>query len=101
MPFEQGCARERELFNECVTSDQCRALIHAFFAERAATKFPGLSKQTLPSPVEHVFVIGTGTMGRGIAMTCSNAGFNVALRDSSRAALDAAMTAIRKNYDSS
>jgi len=101
MPFEEGCARERELFNECVTSDQCRALIHGFFAERAVTKFPGLSNQTLPSPVEHVFVIGAGTMGRGIAMACSNAGLNVALRDSSRAALDAAMIAIRKDYDSS
>ena len=101
MPFAEGCARERQLFQECVTSDQCRALIHTFFAERAVTKIPGLSKPTLGSPIERVFVIGAGTMGRGIAMACANAGLNVTLRDSTQAALDAGMLAIRKNYDSS
>ena len=101
MPFEDGCAREQQLFHECVTSDQCRALIHGFFAERAVTKIPGLGKETLASPVERVFVIGAGTMGRGIAMACANAGLKVALRDSTRAALDAGMLAIRRNYESS
>ena len=100
MPFAEGCAREGQLFHECVTSDQCRALIHGFFAERAVTKIPGLGKQTVGSPVERVFVIGAGTMGRGIAMACANAGLNVTLRDSTQAALDAGMLVIRKNYDS-
>ena len=100
-PFEEGCARERQLFHECVTSDQCRALIHAFFAERAVTKIPGISKQTAVASIDHVFVVGAGTMGRGIAMACANSGLAVALRDSSQAALDAGMLAIRKNYDSS
>ena len=101
LPFEEGCAREQQLFQECVTSDQCRALIHGFFAERAVMKVPGLGKQTTPAPIERVFVVGAGTMGRGIAMACANAGLNVALRDSSQLALDAGMLAIRKNYDSS
>lgn len=101
LPFEDGCARERQLFDECVTSDQCRALIHGFFAERAVTKIPGVGKHTAPSPVDHVFVVGAGTMGRGIAMACANAGLNVALRDSDQEALEAGMLAIRKNYDSS
>jgi len=101
MPFEEGCARERQLFHECVTSDQCRALIYSFFAERAVTKIPGLSQQTAPRSIERVFVIGAGTMGRGIAMACANAGLSVALRDSQQEALDAGMIAIRKNYDSS
>jgi 3-hydroxyacyl-CoA dehydrogenase len=100
-PFEEGCARERQLFHECVTSDQCRALIHAFFAERAVTKIPGISKQTAVASIDRVFVVGAGTMGRGIAMACANSGLAVALRDSSQAALDAGMLAIRKNYDSS
>jgi 3-hydroxyacyl-CoA dehydrogenase len=101
LPFEEGCARERRLFQQCVTSDQCRALIHIFFAERAVTKIPGLSKQTAPAPINDVLVIGAGTMGRGIAMACANAGFNVALRDSNQQALDDGMLAIRKNYDAS
>jgi 3-hydroxyacyl-CoA dehydrogenase len=101
LPFEEGCARERQLFHECVSSDQCRALIYGFFAERAATKVPGLDKQTTPSPIAHVVVLGAGTMGRGIAAACANAGLNVALLDSHQEALDRAMLAIRKNYDSS
>jgi 3-hydroxyacyl-CoA dehydrogenase len=101
LPFEEGCARERQLFHECVTSEQCRALIHGFFAERAVTKIPGLGRQTAPARIDRVFVVGAGTMGRGIAMACANAGLDVALRDSGQEALDAGMLAIRRNYDSS
>jgi 3-hydroxyacyl-CoA dehydrogenase len=101
LPFEEGCTREQQLFRECVTSDQCRALIYSFFAERAVAKIPGLSKQTAPASIERVFVIGAGTMGRGIAMACANAGLTVSLLDSSQEALDAGMLAIGKNYDSS
>ena len=101
LPFEEGCAREQQIFHECATSDQCRALIHGFFAERAVTKVPGLGKQIARLPIENVFVVGAGTMGRAIAMACANAGLHVALRDSSEEALDSAMLAIRKSYDSS
>src|SRR5687767_6919411 len=38
LPFDDGCRRERELFFECARSDQAKALIHAFFAERAVAK---------------------------------------------------------------
>ncbi|HUI52099.1 MAG TPA: enoyl-CoA hydratase-related protein, partial [Terriglobales bacterium] len=46
LTFEEGWKRERQLFQECVTSDQCRALIHAFFAERTAGRIPGVGKDT-------------------------------------------------------
>jgi 3-hydroxyacyl-CoA dehydrogenase len=101
LPYENGCAQERQLFHECATSDQCRALIHSFFAERTATKVSGLSKQTAAAPIDQVFIVGAGTMGRGIAMACANAGIRVALRDSTQEALDAGMLAIRNNYESS
>jgi len=101
LSFEEGCAQEQQLFRECATSDQCRALIQGFFAERAVAKIPGVSKQTPPLPINQVFVVGAGTMGRGIAMACANAGVKVAIRDFDHAALDSAMLAIRKSYDSS
>ena len=101
LPFEAGCAREQQLFHECVTSDQCRALIHGFFAERAVTKIPGVGRRTAALQIDQVFVVGAGTMGRGIATACANAGLNVALQDAGQEALDSAMLAIRKNYDSS
>jgi 3-hydroxyacyl-CoA dehydrogenase len=100
LPFEQGCAREQELFTECVSSEQCRALIHAFFAERAVGKIPGLMQEkTVASPVGRVAIVGAGTMGGGIAMACANAGFTVLLTDARQEGLDAGLAAIRKNYD--
>jgi hypothetical protein len=40
--FDEGCALEAKLFGECLYSTQCQALIHAFFAERAVSKIPGI-----------------------------------------------------------
>jgi 3-hydroxyacyl-CoA dehydrogenase len=100
LPFEQGCDREHELFTECVSSEQCRALIHAFFAERAVSKIPGLTQaKTVGFSVERVAIVGAGTMGGGIAMACANAGLSVLLTDARQEGLDAGLAAIRKNYD--
>ncbi len=101
LPFAEGCRRERELFNECATSEQCRALIHAFFAERSAGKVLGIGQQTSALPISRVLIVGAGTMGRGIAMACANAGINVLLRDSTQQALDAGISGIQKTYESS
>ena len=100
LPFEEGCRREREIFAECVTSDQAKALIHAFFAERTAAKVPGIGKSTAP-PVACVGIVGAGTMGGGIAMACANADIRVLLRDSTQSALDSGMARIRQNYETS
>lgn len=99
LPFAEGCKRERELFAECVASDQARALIHAFFAERGVTKVPGITKDTPVRPIARVAIIGAGTMGGGIAMACANAGIEVLLRDTEQAALDRGMETIRRNYE--
>lgn len=101
LPFEEGCARERQLFQECVESQQCRALIHAFFAERGVAKIPGIGKDTAVAPIERIAIVGAGTMGGGIAMACANAGIPVLLKESRQDALDAGMAAIRRNYDAS
>ena len=100
LPFDQGCAREQELFAECVSSDQCRALIHAFFAERAVGKVSGdAAKASVASSLERVAIVGAGTMGGGIAMACANAGLRVLLTDARQEGLDSGLAAIRKNYD--
>src|SRR5262249_43841351 len=46
LPFDEGIKREAELFRECLFSDQSKALIHVFFAEREVAKVPGLAKET-------------------------------------------------------
>jgi 3-hydroxyacyl-CoA dehydrogenase len=101
LPFDEGCVRERGIFADCARSEQCKALIHVFFAERAASKIPGISKDAAVSPVSTVAIIGAGTMGGGIAMACANAGLNVVLSDTGREQLESGLARIRSNYDTS
>jgi 3-hydroxyacyl-CoA dehydrogenase len=98
LPFEQGCRREAELFNECLFSTQSKALIHAFFGERAVSKIPDVPKKTPVLEVRRAAVVGAGTMGGGIAMNYGNAGIPVILKEVSREALDRGLEVIRKNY---
>jgi len=99
LPFDAGCRRERELFVECVQSEQAKALVHVFFAERAVTRVPGVGKDTPAAPVNRVAIVGAGTMGGGIAMACVNAGMSVVLKETSAPALDTGLATIRKNYE--
>jgi len=100
LPFDEGCRRERALFDACIASDQAKSLIHAFFAERAAAKVPGVVKGTA-LPITRVAVVGAGTMGGGIAMTCANAGLPVLLKETKPEALAAGLATIRRNYETS
>jgi 3-hydroxyacyl-CoA dehydrogenase len=101
LPFEEGCEVEAKLFTECLFSDQSKALIHIFFGEREVAKIPDVPKETPVLPVNRVAVVGSGTMGGGIAMVFANAGIPVLLKDVDEAALDTGMGKIRKNYASS
>ena len=100
LDFEQGSARERELFAECVTSHESRALVHMFFADREAAKVPDVPKDTAVAAIARAAVIGAGTMGGGIAMAYANAGIPVLLKDVDDAAVRKGMATIRKNYES-
>ncbi len=101
LPFEEGRRRERELSGDTVRSEPCKALLHVFLAERAATRVPGITKATQTTPLERVVIVGAGTMGGGIAMACANAGMTVRLRDATREGLDAGMATVRRNYEAS
>jgi 3-hydroxyacyl-CoA dehydrogenase len=97
--FADGIATERRIFAELMASEESQALRHAFFAERAASKIPGINDQTPQRKVERVAVVGSGTMGSGIAMSFANAGLPVTLLDAKQDALDRAMGGIRKFYE--
>ena len=101
LPFEQGCARERELFIECLFSAESNALIHAFLGEREVAKIPDVPKDTPLRPIRSAAVVGAGTMGGGIAMVFANAGIPVLLKESDQTALDRGVTTIRSNYANS
>ncbi len=101
LSFEEGCKVERELFKECLFSDQSKALIHVFLGEREVAKIPDVPKGTPIIPVNSVAVVGAGTMGGGIAMVFANAGFRVLLKEADQGALDRGLASIQRNYANS
>ncbi len=98
--FAAGTQFEIEAFDECYASPQRAALTHLFRAEREARKIPGL-EGVAPLPVRKAAIIGSGTMGGGIAMAFANAGLEVALIDISPEALSRGMGVIERNYANS
>jgi len=96
--FDAGMAVERSCFGECLAHPQREALIHIFFAERAANKIPGLSKETPLIDIQSAAVIGAGTMGGGIAMCFANAGISVQIHDNDPEGLQRGLKVIEGNY---
>ncbi|MDM0024577.1 3-hydroxyacyl-CoA dehydrogenase NAD-binding domain-containing protein [Variovorax saccharolyticus] len=101
LPFAEGEAAEARLFEELRVSPESKAMRHLFFAERLASKIPGLPRDTTLRPVRSVGVLGAGTMGGGIAMNFANAGIPTVLVETSQAALDRGLGIIRANYEAS
>ncbi|HEY6004215.1 MAG TPA: 3-hydroxyacyl-CoA dehydrogenase NAD-binding domain-containing protein [Anaeromyxobacter sp.] len=100
-PFEEGLKLEREAFLALMQTPESRALRHAFFAERAASKIPDVPEETPSRPIRTAAVIGAGTMGGGIAMNFANAGIPVTVLEMKQEALDKGLGVIRKNYEGS
>ncbi len=101
LPFDKGLAVEREGFMQLLQTSESRALRHAFFGERAASKIADVPGDTPQRKIESVAVIGAGTMGGGIAMNFLNAGIAVKLLEMKQEALDRGVATIRKNYENS
>ena len=98
-PFEEGLRIEREGFTDLLMGPESRALRHAFFGERAASKIPDVPEDTPRRKVAKVAVIGAGTMGGGITMNFLNAGIPVTILETKQDALDRGLATIRKNYE--
>ena len=100
-PFDAGMAIEREGFIVLLNSPESKALRHAFFGERAASKIDDIGAEVQPREIRTVGVIGAGTMGGGISMNFLNAGIPVTLVETSQDALDRGIATIRRNYENS
>ncbi|WP_431267208.1 3-hydroxyacyl-CoA dehydrogenase NAD-binding domain-containing protein [Dankookia sp. P2] len=98
LPFAEGIAEEKRLFGELENSDEARALRYAFFAEREVAKLPHLPKDIATPEIRSVAVVGAGTMGGGIAMSCADAGIPVKLLDASAETLARGLARVRDNY---
>jgi 3-hydroxyacyl-CoA dehydrogenase len=96
--FETGLATERRLFTSLMLGPESQALRHAFFAERAAARVADLPEGTPTREIRSAAVIGGGTMGTGIALSCLNVGLPVTLLEVKQDALDKAVARIRETY---
>ncbi|CAD5374803.1 Enoyl-CoA hydratase [Rubrivivax sp. A210] len=99
LPFDAGLAAERDLFVQLMLSPESKALRHAFFGERAASKIPDVPEDTPRREIAKVAVIGAGTMGGGISMNFLNAGIPVTVLETKPEALERGVATIRKNYE--
>ena len=99
LPFEDGLAREQELFGDLMRGLQSTAQQYYFFAERAALKIPGLPKDTSLIDVKRCGILGAGTMGGGIAMNFANIGIPVTLVERDEESLDRGLAVVRSNYE--
>ncbi|MDN3922880.1 3-hydroxyacyl-CoA dehydrogenase NAD-binding domain-containing protein [Roseateles violae] len=97
--FEDGMKAEREGFLALMQTPESKALRHAFFAERAASKIGDVPEDTPVRKIEKVAVIGAGTMGGGISMNFLNAGIPVVILETKQEALDRGIATIKKNYE--
>lgn len=97
--FDEGLAFEREQFISLMMTPESKALRHAFFAERAASKIPDVPEDTPTREIRKVAVIGAGTMGGGISMNFLNAGIPVTILEMKQEALDRGVAVMRGNYE--
>ena len=91
--FAAAVAHDFETFVALRASDQSAALRYLFFAERQASRIPGVDPKSARR-VANVGIAGAGTMGRGIAAACLKAGLAVTLMDVEAKPLERARTAI-------
>ncbi|MDM9558796.1 3-hydroxyacyl-CoA dehydrogenase NAD-binding domain-containing protein [Bordetella petrii] len=97
-PFDAGLRTERALFLQCLDSPQRAGLVHAFFAERETAKAPE-TRAAQPRPLEHLGVVGGGTMGAGIAVAMLDAGLPVVMVEQDDAALARGRARVEQVYD--
>ena len=96
--FDVGMKKESEYFLECLINPQREAMIHIFFGERAASKISDIPKDTPLLPISSAGIVGSGTMGGGIAMNFANAGIPVLVLDQDEKNLERGMGVIERNY---
>lgn len=101
LPFDVGLRVETELSDRSLAQPESKALRHLFFAERETSRIPGIDPAGSLRPVTRAGIIGSGTMGSGIAMAFLDAGMPVTLLDVSQQAIAKGVERIQANYASS
>ncbi|WP_312792628.1 3-hydroxyacyl-CoA dehydrogenase NAD-binding domain-containing protein [Diaphorobacter nitroreducens] len=98
LPFDEGIAKERALFVECLNSPQRQGLVHAFFAERETAKIPE-AQAAAPRHFAKIAIIGGGTMGAGITVAALDAGLTVTMIERDAESIARGQKNVEKVYD--
>lgn len=98
VPVDQGLAAERDTFQTLRVAPEAKALRHIFFAERDAAR-GNPDRVAKPLPTQVFGVIGSGTMGAGIATALLQAGKPVILIDAKPEALAAGVKRVHDNIE--
>ena len=85
---DEGRRRERELFVECVTGEQAKALIHVFFAGAAAAKVRDLPKDHAPRQIASVAPSAPERWAAESRWRAPTPAWRVTIKDASQQALD-------------
>ncbi|MBN2759061.1 MAG: enoyl-CoA hydratase/isomerase family protein, partial [Rhodobacteraceae bacterium] len=93
VPAQDALVAERATFLRLRDNPQTKALAHVFFAERASGHLDRL-KDIRPPALDHIGVVGGGTMGAGIAAACLLAGLNVTLLEQTAEAVTSAQARV-------
>ena len=99
LPFEEGIRKEKIIGDKALVSKEAKALRDIFFSEREIGKIPGISSDTKRMQINNVAILGSGTMGGGIAMNFANAGIPAIILDVSEAVLQRGIAVVRENYE--
>jgi 3-hydroxyacyl-CoA dehydrogenase len=97
--LNQGLALERVLFLEMQKNEQCKALSYLAVSEQQANHIPGLASGLEVPAAKSAAIIGSGTMGGGIAMCFANAGIPVTIIDNAEQNLQRGLSVIKRNYE--
>jgi len=97
--LDEGLRRELSMFRELMETAESRALRYDFFGDRVAGQIRDMAPGAVARPLERIAVIGSGTMGIGIALCAVNAEIPVALIDASEEALRRARASIGKIFE--
>lgn len=96
--YQAGLKAEQEAFAECMETLATRNKIYIFFATRKTDKIPELQAVS-PMKIAATAVVGTGSMGAGIAQTFAASGLAVMVTDTDNQAVERALARIRKSLD--
>ncbi len=98
LPFEQGLAFERSVFEDRLASTRARAIRHVYTAERRAGIMPELG-QAQARPLRHVVLAGAAPVLAELAVVCLDRGQRVTIVSDNEERAQAVALKVRAVYD--